>query len=234
MRVLAIVPARGGSKGLPGKNLLPLAGVPLIGHAIRLAAMVPEIERCVVSTDDDEIATVAIEHGADVPFRRPAGLAADDTAMAPVLRHALEQAERAGERYDVVVLLMPTTPVRRAADVSAAIAQLCATDVDGVVSVSEPPYNPAWVGVRPGPVLRRFLDVGEGITRRQDADRFLRINGLFYVWRADFVRRLRRTWFDEGRHAGFETDDFTALDVDSRADYENLCRLVDAGVVALS
>jgi N-acylneuraminate cytidylyltransferase len=234
-RVLAVVPARGGSVGLPGKNLLPVAGEPLIAHTVRLARAVPEIDRCVVSTDDDTIAHVAARCGAEVPFRRPAELSNDDTPMAPVVRHALAELEAAGEAFDAVVLLMPTTPVRRAADVGAAIRELLRGALDGIVSVSEPPFNPLFVGVRQaaGGLLERFSRAGTGLTRRQDAAPFLRVNGLFYVWRADFVRRLERSWLDEGRHAGFVTDDFSALDVDTADDYRRLCRLVDAGIVSL-
>src|SRR5215218_3886475 len=93
--ILAIIPARGGSKGLPGKNIRPLAGLPLIAHSLRLAAMCPEITRCVVSTDDPAIADVARAHGGDVPFIRPRELAGDDTPMMPVLQHALSEVERA-------------------------------------------------------------------------------------------------------------------------------------------
>lgn len=140
-RVLAVIPARAGSKGLPRKNLAELDGVPLLGHAVRFAASVPEVSRCVVSTDDNEIAAVARAYGAEVPFRRPADLARDDTPMGPVLQHALAAVEQDAEPFDLLVLLMTTTPVRRAEDLSAAIATLDNSDADGVVSVSEPPFT---------------------------------------------------------------------------------------------
>ena len=234
-RVLAVIPARGGSKGLPGKNLADLAGAPLLVHAVRFALSVPEITRCVVSTDDDEIAQVALAAGADVPFRRPADLAADDTPMAPVLRHALAAVEQDADPFDLLVLLMTTTPVRRAGDLSEAIALLDGSDADGVVSVAEPPFHPSFVGVRNGGDggLARYYDEGTGLVRRQDAGRFLRITGQFYVWRAEFVRRLVHSWLDEGRHLGVETDDFTAADVDTPADLERLRALVAAGLVQL-
>src|SRR3989304_4564407 len=89
-RLLAVIPARGGSKGLPGKNIRPLAGIPLIAHSILLARLCPEIDRLAVSTDSPEIAAVAKQYGADVPFMRPAELARDDSPSWPVVRHALE------------------------------------------------------------------------------------------------------------------------------------------------
>ena len=234
-RVLAVIPARGGSKGLPGKNLAEVGGVPLIAHAVRFAASVPEITRTIVSTEDDQIATVAASFGAEVPFRRPAELAADDTPMAAVLRHALATVEQGGEPYDVVVLLMTTVPVRRPEDLSSAIARLASLDVDGVVSVSEPPFHPSFVGVRTGDggELARYFSDGTGLVRRQDAGRYLRINGQFYVWRASFVRAPVHSWLDEGRHLGLETDDFAAADDDTPADLERLRARVGAGLLEL-
>src|SRR5712691_3681546 len=108
--MLAIVPARGGSKGLPRKNLRQLAGLPLIGHALRFAAMCPEIARTIVSTDSEEIAGVARDLGGDVPFLRPAELARDDTPTWTVLRHALEVVDPRGEEYDRLLLVSPASP----------------------------------------------------------------------------------------------------------------------------
>ena len=126
-RVLAVVPARGGSKGLPGKNLRPLAGLPLVAHSLRAAAAMRTVTRCIVSTDDPQVARVAREHGGDVPWLRPAELATDTTPMAPVLRHALAAVEEEeGRPYDALVLLDPTSPARVPAEVDAAVEQLLA------------------------------------------------------------------------------------------------------------
>jgi N-acylneuraminate cytidylyltransferase len=230
LRILAVIPARGGSKGLPGKNIRPLCGLPLIVHSIRAAALTPDVTRCVVTTDSEQIASVARAHGGDAPFLRPAELAGDDTPMAPVVRHALEWVERdEGAVYDAVLLLDPTSPARVPQQLADAAATLAAhPDLDGVVSVSEPTFNPVWVGVRPdgseSGTLTRFFDSGAGVTRRQDAGRFLRINGNFYLWRADFVRRLETSWFDEGVHAGAEIPEAQAFSIDD--DYE--FRLIEA------
>ena len=111
-RVLAVIPARKGSKGLPEKNIRPLAGLPLIGHSIRFAKMCPAIDRCVVSTDSPQFAEVATRLGGDVPFLRPAELAQDHTPMWPVLRHALEHVEsQDGVRYSKLFFLDPTSPI---------------------------------------------------------------------------------------------------------------------------
>jgi CMP-N-acetylneuraminic acid synthetase len=238
MRVLAVVPARGGSKGLPGKNLRLLAGLPLIGHSLRAAAMVPEIDRCIVSTDSAEIAAAARDLGGDVPFLRPAELAADDTPMAPVLRHALAAVEEGSAPYDYVVLLDPTSPAREPAEVSAALDLLSQrAEWDGVVSVSAPAFNPVWVGVRPSAadpaVMERYFTAGAGITRRQQLDRYLRVNGNFYVWRAEFVRRLSTSWMDEGVHGMVEIPDLRAVAIDYEAELRLLEALVAQGLVRL-
>lgn len=238
-RVLAVVPARGGSKGLPGKNVRLLAGLPLVVHSLRAAATMRTVTRCVVSTDDPEIARVAREHGGDVPWLRPAELATDATPMAPVLRHALAAVEEEeGRPYDALVLLDPTSPVRVPAEVDAAVEQLLGgPDLDGVVSVSEPSFNPVWVGVRPSAdepgVLERYFPEGAGVTRRQDAARYLRINGTFYVWTSAFVRRLESSWFDEGRHAMVEIPESRAFAIDYLEEFEDLEAAVDRGRVVL-
>ena len=238
-RVLAVVPARGGSKGLPGKNVRLLAGLPLLAHSIAAAALMPSVTRCVVTTDSEQIAAVARAHGGDVPFLRPAALAQDDTPMAPVLRHALATVEeQEGTAYDLLVLLDPTSPGRDPAKVEEAIAALLREgSLDGVVSVSEPTFNPVWVGVRESPsapgTLERYFEEGRGITRRQDSRRFLRINGSFYVWRAEFVRRLEVSWFDEGRHGMAEVPEVQAFSVDDEYELRLLQASVDAGLLRL-
>jgi CMP-N,N'-diacetyllegionaminic acid synthase len=238
-RVLAIVPARGGSKGLPGKNVRLLAGVPLIGHSLRAAALVPAITRCVVTTDSADIATVARRLGGDVPFVRPAELAADDTPMAPVLRHALAAVEeQEGERYDTVVLLDPTSPARKPGDVIDALDRLRAHAAwDGVVSVSAPTFHPVWVGVRPAAHdperMERYFDDGVGVTRRQELRRYLRVNGNFYVWRADFVRRMQSSWMDEGVHGMVEIPESRAFAIDYQYEFDLLEALVAQGLVTL-
>lgn len=237
-RVLAVVPARGGSKGLPGKNVRPLAGLPLIAHSLRAAAAMRTVTRCVVSTDDPEIARVARENGGDVPWLRPVELATDSTPMAPVLRHALAAVEEEGLPFDAVVLLDPTSPARMPAEVDAAVEQLLGTpELDGVIAVSQPSFNPLWVGVRPCPeepgVLERYFPEGAGVTRRQDVAPYFRINGAFYVWTADFVRRLEASWFDEGRHGMVEIPESRAFAVDYLEEFEDLEAAIERGRLAL-
>ena len=137
LRVLAVVPARGGSKGLARKNLRLLDGVPLVAHVGALVARCPSIDRAVVSTDDDEIAAVAAGAGLDVPFRRPTELSGDRIGDVEVLQHALAETEDDdATRYDVVLMLQPTSPLRTVAQVEATLARLVADDLDAVWTVS--------------------------------------------------------------------------------------------------
>ncbi len=142
--VLALIPARGGSKGVPRKNLRLLAGRPLIVHAIKVAQQTAQIDRVLVSTDDSEIAQVAQQHGAEVPFQRPAHLAADDTTDLAVFQHALTWLDaHEGCHPDVIVHLRPTSPFRTNNDIDQAL-QLLADhpEADSVRSVSRPSQNP--------------------------------------------------------------------------------------------
>jgi N-acylneuraminate cytidylyltransferase len=232
--VLAVVPARSGSKGLPGKNIRPLAGLPLIAHSLRFAAMCPEIVRTIVSTDSEDIARVARKHGGDVPFLRPPELARDDTPTWPVLRHALAQVDPDGERFEYLALLEPTSPARLPEDLDAAARRLTTrADADGVVSVSEPPANPIWHAVveREG-VIEHLVPEGRRYERRQDLPRVLELNGLLYVWRASFVREHDGHWL-EGRHVGYEVPARRAFHIDSVEDFELCELLVENGLVRL-
>lgn len=234
-RLLAVVPARGGSSGLPGKNIRPFAGLPLIAHSLRCAALTPEITRTVVSTDSPEIAAVARAHGGDAPFLRPSELAKSDTPMWPVLRHALAEVEKAeGSRYDYLVLLDPTSPTRTPDEIGRAF-KLLAEDRDavGIVSVHMPSYSPIWhTVVEKDGAMADFLDGGR-FSRRQDAPRVLVINGLLYIWRTDFVRRSESGWRGHGRHLMLETPALRACSIDTLEEFAAMEALVKASLVPL-
>lgn len=187
--VLGIIPARGGSKGIPNKNLVPLCGRPLLAYTADAVRQSTRVTRTVVSTDDPAIAEAARGLGLEVPFARPAGLAADDAVMLPVVQHALQALRDSGFRPDAVVLLQPTSPLRRAEHIDAAIALLETSGAESVVSVVEVPhqFNPVSVMRLDGELLRPFLDgastdSGPGtlrdiVARRQDKPRVLARNG---------------------------------------------------------
>jgi CMP-N-acetylneuraminic acid synthetase len=187
---LGVITARGGSKGVPGKNLKSLAGKPLLAYTIDAARDANVFARVILSTDDDAIAALGRALGCDVPFLRPAALAQDDTPHLPVLQHAVEWlAAHEAFRPDAVVILQPTSPLRRPEHVREAVALLAAHDVDSVVSVSPvPPHmNPmrmlrvdasghAVLFVGGEPVRRR-------INRRQDLPEAWVMNGAIYAFR---------------------------------------------------
>jgi len=194
VRVLGVVTARGGSKGLPGKNLRPLDGKPLIAHTIDTAHQSGAFDRLILSTDDDAIASAATRCKCEVPFMRPADLARDETAHLPVLQHAVQWL-RDHERYeaDAVMILQPTSPLRRAADIRESIALLERSGADSVVSVSEVPahYNPMRTLRVDGNGLATLFVTGEPvrrrINRRQDMPPAWTMNGAIYLFRTSVL-----------------------------------------------
>jgi CMP-N-acetylneuraminic acid synthetase len=230
--VLAVIPARGGSKGLPGKNLRQLAGKSLLEHAIRFAQACDSVGRIVVSTDSEEIAAVARIAGADVPFMRPSELATDETPMWPVLRHALDQVDPLGEDWDFLLLCDPTAPVRFPADVAAALEHLRADPAaDGIVSVAEPSFNVVWQSViEKDGYMAHVVREGARLTRRQDAQPVYYIDGSFYLWRSTFVRAGHGSWFEGRMRMYAVTSEGT---IDNSEELRRLEALVDADVVTL-
>jgi CMP-N,N'-diacetyllegionaminic acid synthase len=232
--LLAVIPARGGSKGLPGKNLRQLAGLPLIVHTIRLAKLCPEIDRCIVSTDDDAIADVARAHGAEVPFIRPAALAQDDAPMWPVLQHALQQMEqRTTNQFRSLLLLQPTAPGRLPEDVTHALQILKSDDkAVGVVAVSEPPFNPRWVCIEEdGGYMKPLVPSESTYIRRQDVPPVYRINGLLYLWRREHLLGASGPGYYDGRHRILVVPEQRAGDVDTFDDFAMLELMVREGLV---
>jgi CMP-N-acetylneuraminic acid synthetase len=229
---LALIPARGSSKGVPGKNIRSLAGLPLLEHSIRLAGLCSEIARTVVSTDSEAIAVVARAGGAEVPFMRPAELAADETPMLPVLRHALEALGPPAPEF--LLLLDPTSPARLPNDVRRA-HELLRTEplADGIVAVSEPAFNPIWHSVvsRDG-FLEPLFPEAERYGRRQDVPPVYRINAALYLFRSAFILQARETWL-EGRHLLLEIPEARGFHIDSEVDFR-LCELAIAnGLIEL-
>lgn len=197
MKVIGIIPARGGSKSVPHKNIRPLGGVPLIAYTIRAAQASRRLARTIVSTDSAEIASVCRDHGAEVPFIRPASLAQDDTATLPVLLHALDQLTVS---YDAVMILQPTSPMRTPEDIDRSIELLLATpEADAVISVVRVgDHHPArmkkiengWLVNPP------FAELAEGMPRQALPAFYLR-NGAIYLTRVSILRGQQSL---QGRH----------------------------------
>jgi CMP-N,N'-diacetyllegionaminic acid synthase len=187
--ILGVIPARGGSKGVPGKNVRPLAGTPLIGWTIN-AAKGSHLTRTVLSTDDEAIARVGRELGVDVPFLRPADLATDSAKSLPVMQHALAAAEADdGRHYDAVMMLQPTTPLRTAADIDGAIDKLAETGADSVISVVDVlAHHPARMKFLEGDRLvdPPFCEAYENQPRQELRPMYIR-NGAIYLTRREVL-----------------------------------------------
>ncbi len=193
MRVLGLIPARGGSKGVLRKNLVVFAGKPLLVWTCEAALAASSLDAVVLSTDDPEIAACGEAAGVHVPFRRAAELAADDTPTLDVVRDALERLAAAGETYDAVCVLQPTNPLRRPEDIDAAVLQLEREGVDAVVSVAPVPHehHPFWTYVLDDQGLLRKAVEGEVIPRRQELPQAWFREGSIYLVRTSVVLEQR-------------------------------------------
>ena len=211
--VLAIIPARGGSKGLPRKNLLPLGGLPLLAWTVRAALGAPCVVRTVVSTDDDEIAEVARQLGAEVPFRRPAELASDNSTTGDVVAHVLESLGWKGP----AVLLQPTSPFRTASDIEAAYTLWQQSGAPGCVSICAVVESP-WLmfGMAGDGRLQRLLPEPPLGLRRQDLPSAFKLNGaLYFLNGAQF---MKDRCFLHPETVGYEMPPVRSLDIDTAAD----------------
>ena len=219
MTILAIIPARGGSKGVPRKNIRPLAGRPLIGWTIAAALAAKGLDRVVVSTEDEEIADIARALGAEVPFLRPAELAADTSSTLDVLRHVVAELERRdGYRPDAVMTLQPTSPLRSPAHIDEAAALFVADpQAESLVSFVEVPHI-----FHPRSVMKRdasgymvpYLDDPQP-TRRQDKEPVFARNGAaIYITRTACLDRF----VFGGRLLAYMMDEAHSLDIDTEAD----------------
>lgn len=212
--VLGVVTARGGSKGLPGKNIRPLLGKPLINWTIEAALAAPSIDAVVVSTDDETIAQVARAAGARVPFMRPQSLAGDTASSVDVVIHAIDSLEQMGEHYDVVVLLEPTSPMRETSDIEQALLQLSTSGAGSVVSVCRAEgHHPSFMyrlanDARIDPYTHRQPT---GL-RRQDIEAVFFLEGTVYCSRID-VLRAQRSFYHEDTRA-YEVPKWKSLEID--------------------
>jgi CMP-N-acetylneuraminic acid synthetase len=218
---LGVIPARGGSRGIPRKNIVPVAGRPLLAYTCAAAKASYRLGRVILSTDNEEIAQVGREQGVDVPFLRPAAIAADDTPMIEVLKHALTWVEQeTGREVDAVVVLQPTSPLREAGHVDAALDMLESSGADSVVSVVEVPYqfSPVSLMRLEAGALKPYLD-GVVPTYRQDKPRLYARNGPAVL----AVRRrvvLEGAGLYDGECRPLLMDQVTSLAIDTAWDLE--------------
>lgn len=219
--ILALIPARGGSKGIPKKNIKPLLHKPLISYTIESAKQSRYIDRVIVTTDDAEIARISREWGAEVPFMRPKELAADDTpGIAPVL-HALTWLEKEeGFAPGYVVLLQPTSPLRNTDDIDRAIETLFAQEGTTLISVSESKDHPFWMQTIEEGCLKPFMDadVKNKYYRRQDLPKVYRFNGAIYMAGTEYLL-ANQSFFSE-RTVPYLMPRERSIDIDDAVDFQ--------------
>lgn len=214
--MLVVIPARGGSKGIPNKNIKKLNGKPLIQYTIEAARKVFEDNQIIVSTDSEEIRQAVIKLGLEVPFLRPAKLALDDVGTHEVLLHAMEFIEKNGTNLETVVLLQPTSPFRNSNHLGEAMKKYD-SNLDMLVSVKETAANPYFV-------LREENEDGflvsskkSNFVRRQDCPKVWELNGAIYIINANSLRRQTLTEFTKVKK--FEMDEISSHDIDTKLDW---------------
>jgi CMP-N-acetylneuraminic acid synthetase len=226
MRVLGLIPARGGSKGVPRKNIRLLGGKPLLQWTAEAALGAKCLARVVLSTEDEEIAAVGRDCGLDVPFMRPMELADDATPTLPVVQHALRTLEASGETFDAVCLLQPTSPFRSTGDIEACVALLASTGAASVVTVLPVPaeHNPHWVYFAdPNGELRLSTGEAQPIPRRQSLPPAWHREGSVYVTRSAVV--LEGSLYGAPT-LGYAVDASKSVNIDDMEDFERAGRMV--------
>lgn len=230
MRVLGIIPARGGSKGVPRKNIKLMCGKPLLAYTVESSLKSRQLSKIVLTTDDSEIAEAGRSLGIDVPFLRPAELSSDDTPTFPVVCHAVKQLESTGETFDAICLLQPTNPLRRAEDIDSCIELLESTGADSVISVLPVPtsYNPKWVYWR-NEHEEMVLSTGENspVSRRQDLPPAFHRDGSIYVTRRNVLDDYGNLYGTKVH--GFELDPRRSVNIDTNQDWALAERMLSGG-----
>lgn len=221
-RVLALVPARRGSKGLPLKNIRPLQGKPLLAWPIEAAKGSRYVDRVLISTDDAEFAELARRAGAEAPFLRPPELASDSAPSIGFILHALDFMEAQGERYDYLILLEPTSPLTESSDVDAALEALVARrgEADAIVGVSAlVSSHPAFaVKVKPDGLIQPFaVPAFQNLPRRQDIEPLYSLDGSLYASTVEALRSQRG--FCHDRTIPYVTPRYKSFEVDDLVDF---------------
>ena len=219
MKILGIIPARGGRKGIPGKNIKKLAGKPLLAYTCESAKNSKLLSRVILTSDSEEIIKVAKDLGIEVPFRRPEVLALDNTPTLEVVRHAVEHFISEGEEFEAVCLLQPTSPVRREGLIDTAIEKLVSGDYDSVISVREVPaeFNPHWIFEEEDGQLRISTGEKEIIPRRQDLPEAFFRDGAVYLVKVEVLLEKNSLY---GEKIGYIKSSGPYVNLDVPADWE--------------
>ena len=218
-RILAIIPARGGSKGIPRKNIKLLNGKPLIAYTIEEAKKSKYLDRVVVSTEDMEIAHVSKKFGAEIPYLRSEELAQDNSPTIDCVIDVVKWLEKnEGYNPDYVCLLQCTSPLRTYQDIDCTIEKAINSNTDGSISVCEAEVNPYWTNTFNGEILEYFMEEGKKINRRQDLPKIYRINGAIYVIKTSIL--IENKTFDTNKMTGYIMSNKRSIDIDNEIDFK--------------
>lgn len=218
-KILGLIPARGGSKGLPRKNIKPLLGKPLIAWTIEQALASKYLNRVVVSTDDKEIAEISKKYGAEVPFIRPKELAEDNAKGIDVVLHAIDWLKENDKQkqYDLIMLLQPTSPLRKSEDIDKAIELLFLKEAKAIVSVCEVDHNPLWTNTLPEDgCMKDFIRKEIMNKNRQELLVFYRLNGAIYLAYCNYLKQCKN--FIGKETFAYKMPRERSIDIDSEID----------------
>lgn len=219
MKLLFVIPARGGSKGIPGKNVKALCGKPLLHYSLEYARLFAGDEDICLTTDSDEIAACAKILNYTIPFKRPDSLAADEAGTYPVLQHALNYYEAQGKKYDALVLLQPTSPFREKFHLTEAVS-LFNDNVDMIVSVQQSAASPYFTLFEETPDGYLQVSKGEGMfKRRQDAPLVYEFNGSIYIINTSSLRSFS-TFGELKKRVKYVMKSEYSIDLDTPDDWE--------------
>lgn len=217
-KILAIIPARGGSKGIPNKNIKELLGKPLIGYTIEAAKQSKYIDEVVVSTDSETIKTVAKKFGAKIPFLRPQSLSDDYAKSIDVVIHCVKYLEDLNEYYDYIILLQPTSPFRTNIDIDIAIETIISININSLVSVCEVEQNPVLMRIIENNKLRKIINYERLDLRRQDLPSYYIFNGAIYINSRDML--FEKKCFVDENTMPFIMSKEKSLDIDTYVDFD--------------
>jgi len=218
VNILGLIPARGGSKGIPNKNIKIFNGQPLINYAIKNSLESKYIAHTVVSTDSSEIAEIARESGALVPFLRPEKLARDTSLDLPVMEHAINWYKEQGQSFDYMVFLRPTNPFRVATDIDKAIEMIISSKFDSIRGVSRVGYSPYWMKKITKGLLVDFIDSDYSESRRQNLPKVYQANGTVEVINITTITKMFSRFGDY--IAPYMMDEISRVDIDTELDFE--------------
>ncbi|MCT8987247.1 acylneuraminate cytidylyltransferase family protein [Shewanella phaeophyticola] len=214
-KVLALIPARGGSKRLPRKNLLSLDGKPLVNWSIDLALANQFIDCVILSTDDPEIVSV-VDERVFIPELRPDYLSTDLSTTLSVLLYTIE---KFGQGFDILMVLQPTSPIRKQEHINEALSVFCTNSAFSVVSVTQCEHPPIWSNTLPENGMMDGFIKSEGLKRSQDLDIFYRLNGSIYIYDIHELLKVKHVNFTENTYA-YKMDNMYSIDIDNKIDFE--------------